>query len=209
MSDAKRNLRDILIPSCTVHPDYDKMGLVNEKGSTMTEEESGFTFVDRRKTSDNRSNPPTVSQSASPSDDTVTGNADFVSAGSMPTDPSPSVRNAADESDTSVHDAAEEFVPRQQEPDVYALLSYSLQLFTATAWRRLGLWADPATGETRADFEQARVAIDVVGDLVARLEFAEEEQLPERERREIRRVLNDLRMNYVARRQQSVSDQKE
>jgi hypothetical protein len=82
-------------------------------------------------------------------------------------------------------------------PDVWMLLQYALQLFAQQAWMAMGLVANPATGQVEVDLAQARVAIDTVGDLVGRLEGAPESALPANARRELRNVLNNLRLNFV------------
>ena len=141
----------------------------------MTDDSNGFTFVDKRKTVID------ASQDESPSDEQE------------------AVSEPAVES-VEAAESAPEVEPSGQAPDVYMLVNYALQMFITTAWQRLGLWADPASGEVKVDLEQARVAIDVVGDLVGRLDSAPESSLSERDRRELKRILNDLRMNYVSRR---------
>ena len=85
-------------------------------------------------------------------------------------------------------------------PDVYGVIGYCLSLLATEAWHKLGLLADPNTGEAVADLTQAKVAIDAVSDLAARLEAAPTEAVPEMLRRDLRTLLNDLRLNYVAQR---------
>jgi len=92
-------------------------------------------------------------------------------------------------------------------PDVYGLLGYCLSLLSAEAWHKLGLLADPQTGQAQADLPQAKVAIDAVGDLAARLEAAPEASVPASMRRELKTLLNDLRLNYVAQRDQPTAPQ--
>ena len=141
----------------------------------MTDDSNGFTVVDKRKTVIE------ASGDESPSDE----------------------QYAVSEPAVESVEAAEtnpEAEPSNQAPDVYMLVNYALQMFITTAWQRLGLWADPASGEVKEDLEQARIAIDVVGDLVGRLDSAPESSLSERDLRELKRILNDLRMNYVSRR---------
>ncbi|MEO7719252.1 MAG: DUF1844 domain-containing protein [Capsulimonas sp.] len=85
-------------------------------------------------------------------------------------------------------------------PDVYQLLQYVMSLLATEAWHKLGLIAHPQTGEAIADLPQAKVAIDVVADLVTHMEKAPETILPPNGRRELRNLVNDLRLNYVAQR---------
>ena len=63
------------------------------------------------------------------------------------------------------------------------------------AWESLGLWLNPAVGETRTDLPEARVAIDAAQALFSVVS----DRLTEEERREIRRALADLQVNYVER----------
>ena len=88
----------------------------------------------------------------------------------------------------------------QQSPGTYDLIGYCLNLLASQAWQKLGLLADPQTGEAKLDLIEAKLAIDVVGDLAAHLESASDTQVPSDMRRELRVLLNDLRLNYVARR---------
>lgn len=144
-------------------------------------DDNGFTFVDKRRTVIASHE---VMDSSEPiaTDDVLQGD------------------EAGPDTDTDGTDEAGSAAA--QAPDVYMLVTYALQMFVTTAWQRLGLWADPASGEVEADLDQAKAAIDVVGDLVARLEGAPESSVSERDVRELKRILNDLRMNYVSRRAQ-------
>lgn len=94
----------------------------------------------------------------------------------------------------------EEAAEGQQSPGTYDLIGYCLNLLASQAWQKLGLLADPQTGEAKPDLIEAKLAIDVVGDLAAHLESASDSQVPPDMRRELRVLLNDLRLNYVARR---------
>ena len=148
----------------------------------MTDDSNGFTVVDKRKTVIE------ASGDESPSDEQYAVS-------------EPAVESVeAAETNVEAAETNPEAEPSNQAPDVYMLVNYALQMFITTAWQRLGLWADPASGEVKEDLEQARIAIDVVGDLVGRLDSAPESSLSERDRRELKRILNDLRMNYVSRR---------
>ena len=132
----------------------------------MAEDESGFTFVDKRRT-----------QAAAPEEPPVAAEA------------APDVVAEADDE-----------TPAGEAPDIYGVLGYCVSLLAAEAWQKLGLLADPETGEDVMDLAQAKVAIDAVGDLAARLEAAPPEALPDSLRRDLKTLLNDLRLNYVARR---------
>ena len=87
--------------------------------------------------------------------------------------------------------------------EVYGLLGYCISLLSSVAWQKMGLIASPQTGEAKADLAQAKVAVDAVGDLAAYLEAAPEDALPAEMRRELRTLMNDLRLNYVAQREHS------
>lgn len=94
-------------------------------------------------------------------------------------------------------------------PDIYGMLGYCVSLLATEAWHKLGLLADPQTGEAQTDLSQAKVAIDAVGDLAARLEAAPAEAVPSTLRRDLKTLLNDLRLNYVARRGQGGDSSRE
>ena len=134
----------------------------------MAEEESGFTFVDKRRVQAEDTAPAAESVAPAPE---VSG-------------------DAPDEEDLDAGPA----------PDIYGVLGYCISVLATEAWQRLGLIANPQTGEDAMDLDQAKVAIDAVGDLAARLESAPEEAVPSALRRDLKTLLNDLRLNYVARR---------
>jgi hypothetical protein len=73
---------------------------------------------------------------------------------------------------------------------------YCAGLFASEALQRMGLIADPATGKAVADLPQARVAIDFAAALIDVLD-APDSSLPETVRRDLRRTLTDLRLNFV------------
>ena len=141
----------------------------------MAEEET-FTFVDKRRTA----------VEAAP--ETETSDAEALAA---------PVAAELHEADAPADGAVEEM---RDAPDVYQLLQYVTTLFATEAWHKLGLVASPQTGEAVSDLPQAKVAIDVVADLVTHMEKAPETVLPPAGRRELRNLLNDLRLNYVAQR---------
>lgn len=133
----------------------------------MADEETGFTFVDKRRT-----------QADAPVESTA---------------------EALPEAD-SEEELHEDAMLGSQSPGTYDLLGYCLNLMASQAWQKLGLLADPQTGEAKPDLVEAKVAIDVVGDLAARLESAPLDLIPADMRRELRTLLNDLRLNYVSKR---------
>lgn len=85
-------------------------------------------------------------------------------------------------------------------PTTYDLIGYCINLLSSQAWQKLGLLADPQTGEAEPDLADAKVAIDTVGDLAARLETAPETIISADMRRDLHTLLNDLRLNYVSQR---------
>ncbi len=146
----------------------------------MAEDEAGFTFVDKRKV-------------------VAEDDAGDVTVDEAPIEsPSPESRTDASPSDAEQDgDEPDADTISGEAPDVYMLLQYCTKLLAADAWQKMGLLADPRTGEAKADLSQAKVAIDAVGDLIARIETASETVVSAVERRELRNLLNDLRLNYV------------
>jgi hypothetical protein len=141
----------------------------------MSEEQDTFTFVDKRRT-----------QVESASSET---------SNAAPVDtPSPTESAAEDRFD----DDDETDAP----PDTYSLIGYCISLLASDAWQKLGLLADPKSGQAQPDLPQAKVAIDAVGDLAARLETASQEAVPESLRRDLRTLVNDLHLNYVSQQSQ-------
>ena len=141
----------------------------------MPDEDEGFTFVDKRR----------VQAEAGAEDAPV------------PTAPEPQsapVESFASPEDAEFSDDLGDGAP----PDTYSLLGYCISLLASDAWQKLGLLADPQSGQAQPDLAQAKVAVDAVGDLAARLEAAPREAVPDSLRRDLRTLLNDLRLNYVA-----------
>jgi hypothetical protein len=137
----------------------------------MPEEEAGFTFVDKRR------NVPQAMPEETPAADLASAN--FV-------EPVEEEEVVSDELSAA--------------PTTYDLIGYCINLLASQAWQKLGLLADPQTGEAQPDLVEAKVAIDIVGDLAARLENAPESAVPADLRRDLRTLVNDLRLNYVSQR---------
>lgn len=78
-------------------------------------------------------------------------------------------------------------------PDVYSVLALFLGELRNLAWLRMGLVANPATGQVERDLSQAKIAIDTVAFLAQQLEsvVAPEERLP------LRALVSDLQVNFV------------
>jgi hypothetical protein len=141
-----------------------------------TEEEEGFTFVDKRRTQAEEA-PERVTDAPSVASEEAIASEDW--------------------GDDVMGAEGDDAGPA---PDVYGVIGYCISLLATEAWHKLGLLADPRTGEAVADLVQAKAAVDAVGDLAARLEAAPVEAVPELLRRDLRTLLNDLRLNYLAQR---------
>ncbi len=150
----------------------------------MAEEETGFTFVDRRRTAPEAAPEPAQTPP---------------SAAEPQAFQSQVYENTLDEpqGDSSQVPDSE---PTDAAPTTYDMLGYCINLLASQAWQKLGLLADPQTGEAQPDLEEAKLAIDAVGDLAARLDSAPETIIPADLRRELRTLVNDLRLNYVSQR---------
>ena len=79
--------------------------------------------------------------------------------------------------------------------DARSLATSMIGVFAAHAWRAMGLVPHPLTGEIAIDLPEAQLSIDCVHFLFSKVE----KDLPDTERRETQRRLNDLRMNYLDR----------
>ena len=147
----------------------------------MAEEEERFTFVDKRRV-------PTETPVETP---TVAAPeplaAEAIVIGSEP-------------DNTGLDEELDEELVGGAVPSTYDLIGYCINLLSSQAWQKLGLLADPQTGEAKPDLVEAKVAIDTVGDLAARLDTAPETIISADMRRDLRTLLNDLRLNYVSQR---------
>ncbi len=140
----------------------------------MAEEETGFTFVDRRRTAVETAPEVAEARHAEPTNVTKAFSGED---------------NLADPDDGD-----------GRVPTTYDLLGYCINLLASQAWQKLGLLADPQTGEAQPDLAEAKVAIDAVGDLASRLEAAPDSTVPADLRRDLKTLVNDLRLNYVSQR---------
>jgi len=140
----------------------------------MADEEQGFTFVDKRRAAvETPASAPLV----------------------------PEAEPVVDMPELSASPAMDE---AQDGPsDIYSILGYCMSILASEAWQLLGLIADQTTGEAHQDLAQAKVAIDAAGDLAARLEAAPAEFVPDALKRDLRTLLQDLRLNYVSQQGQS------
>ena len=145
----------------------------------MAEEETGFTFVDRRRTVPETAPEIVPDAAALPAE----------------AEAAPEIVSAEE---TDLPDIGNEEEGRA--PTTYDLIGYCINLLASQAWQKLGLLADPQTGEAQPDLAEAKVAIDAVGDLAAHLEAAPDTIIPADLRRDLKTLVNDLRLNYVSQR---------
>lgn len=83
-----------------------------------------------------------------------------------------------------------------QEPiDVTTFVLWMIEEIQAQAWIKMGLWKDPVLGELRTDLPQAKIAIDCVAALAEVLK----PHISDSQRRDLERLLTDLRLNFVQR----------
>lgn len=137
----------------------------------MTEEESGFTFVDKRRV-------PKEADGATPED-----------ASTSP----PPTADSSPETDTPPDTSAAPPLPRLTVRD---RLLMCIDILHQGAWISMGLVTDPATGKIEKDMAQAQIAIDCVAFLAGKVEG----MLDEQTQRELKNLLSDLRINYVQQR---------
>jgi hypothetical protein len=78
-------------------------------------------------------------------------------------------------------------------PDVYSVLAMFLGELRNLAWLRMGLVANPGSGQIERDLPQAKVAIDTVAYLASKLEPV----VPPEERLPLKALVSDLQINFV------------
>ena len=78
----------------------------------------------------------------------------------------------------------------------YGLAAYVTGLIASDAWQKMGLIADPSTGKLAKDLDQARFSIDCTAAIIGVIE-QNPSSVPAELRRDLQRVLNDLRLNFV------------
>ena len=158
----------------------------------MAEEETGFTFVDRRRTVPEAAPEVSAAAEVSPEAHAEPAAVPEAFSGEENSITDNSIKdNALDETDYEGEGRA---------PTTYDLLGYCINLLASQAWQKLGLLADPQTGEAKPDLAEAKVAIDAVGDLASRLDAAPAGIVPADLRRDLKTLVNDLRLNYVSQR---------
>ncbi len=93
---------------------------------------------------------------------------------------------------------SEQTTQEQQRPepiDVVTVALWFIEEMQAQAWVKMGLLKDPVSGELQTDLPQARLAIDCVAAVAEVLK----PHLQEEQRRDLERLLTDLRLNFVQR----------
>ncbi len=151
----------------------------------MAEEETGFTFVDKRRTAPEAAPEPSPATTAETTE--------------MPAE-MPAEMGAGEVSEVFPDENPLGDQSGEAAPTTYDMIGYCINLLASQAWQKLGLLADPQTGEAQPDLTEAKVAIDSVSDLAARLDAAPETIIPADLRRDLRTLVNDLRLNYVSQR---------
>jgi hypothetical protein len=148
-------------------------------------EEQEFTVIDKRRVSaEGAATPPSdvASEPAPPESEpapsTTTGRG--VSA--------EDVRAAAEAAASQAAEAAGDLPP----VETSSALFVCIQLLQDVAWIKMGLTPN-INGKIDRDLQQARVAIDALGDLVARLD----PRVGDQERRDLQVRLSNLRINFV------------
>ena len=140
----------------------------------MSEEESGFNVVDKRKVKESEER-----------EEREEG--EEVAADGAP--------RSSDSSDASHSSDSQESTGPGKLPHLSVMdrMLMCIDILHQGAWVALGLVADPATGQVEKDLESARAAIDGVAFLVEKIEPS----LDENTRREVKRVVSDLQINFV------------
>jgi hypothetical protein len=99
------------------------------------------------------------------------------------------IRAAAE---AAAQQAADAGVGEMPQVDVSGALSVCINMLNEVAWMKMGLIPN-LQGKIERDMPQAKVAIDAVGDLVARLEPLVQDS----DRRDMQVMLSNLRINFV------------
>jgi hypothetical protein len=141
------------------------------------EEQSGFTFVDKRRVPQDQPDSPN----------------------SMTSRPEPEQAAASRSEESSVDSPAEsaggpaDHLGAMPRLNVRDRLLMCIDILNQGAWIALGLISDPTTGQVEKDLDQAKAAIDSVAYLASQVE----QELDEETRRELRNLVRDLQLNFV------------
>ena len=79
------------------------------------------------------------------------------------------------------------------EVTVQGVLRFAIEMLSNRAWVSMGLTPNPLTGKLEKDITEAKRAIDILGDLARHAEPGAEPD----ERRDLRNMLADLRVNFI------------
>lgn len=143
------------------------------------EEESGFTFVDKRHIPQDQPDSPT----------STTSNSEPEQAAAT----QPDSRSSAAPNDAEFAGGPADHLGAMPRLNVRDRLLMCIDILNQGAWISLGLISDPTTGQVEKDLPQAKVAIDSVAFLAGKVEL----ELDEETRRELRNLVRDLQLNYV------------
>jgi len=83
----------------------------------------------------------------------------------------------------------EELIPK----DVYSLVKHLIAVLGHNAWVYMGLQMNPLTKSMTKDMNQARLAIDCASALAEKVESF----VDQKEKQEIKILIQNLQMNYV------------
>ncbi len=150
------------------------------------EPEEGFTVRDRRRFSVDSSG-TTSSPDTSPAAVSAPLAEPLIAASAMPS------VDSEMEPGGDILEQGDEMYDAGQLPDVYSILALFMGELRNLAWLRMGLVANPGTGEIERDLPQAKIAIDTVGFLATQLEavVAPDERLP------LKAMVSDLQVNFL------------
>lgn len=106
------------------------------------------------------------------------------------------VQAADDNADNVVETGDEEEFDGGMPPmeiTVQGVLRFSIEMLSNRAWVCMGLTPNPMSGKIERDLDEAKRAIDVLGALAPHAEAGAEPQ----EKRDLRNMLADLRVNFL------------
>lgn len=103
---------------------------------------------------------------------------------------------APDDNSENLAEAGEEEFDGGMPPmeiTVQGVLRFSIEMLSTRAWVCMGLTPNPMSGKIERDLDEAKRAIDVLGALAPHAETGAEPQ----EKRDLRNMLADLRVNFL------------
>lgn len=92
-----------------------------------------------------------------------------------------------------MNDELSEQTSETQPIEVASVLAIFIDQLAGIAWQKLGLQVDPMTNAVHKDLVEAQFAIDILADMITRLE----PKIDENDRRQVQTLLRDLRINFV------------